>query len=243
MNLKKAMEIRTSSRHYLGQPVAREQAEKLFALARELSSASGLNFHVVLESGEPFRGIRRSYGLLSGVRNYLLIAGKPGMPDFLEKAGYYGERWLLEATMLGLGTCWVGGSYDKRALDIKLDPEEEPALVIVFGHTPEREPFKDRLLKKAMHRKSKGVEELLNTNGVPPNWVLEGMKYVALAPSAAHRQPVRFTCSGDSVMASVPGKMNFEWVDLGIAKFHFQTGVGTGRWTWGNHGKYTHSLE
>ncbi|MCL1873280.1 MAG: hypothetical protein FWF85_04100, partial [Clostridiales bacterium] len=32
----------------------------------------------------------------------------------LERLGYYGELWLLQATALGLATCWVGGTFKRK---------------------------------------------------------------------------------------------------------------------------------
>lgn len=241
-NLKKAMEIRKSSRAYLHQSVDPDQLERLVSLAAELSDASGLRLVVVADDPDAFHGFRKSYGLFTGVRNYLVLAGNPQSPDFLEKAGYYGERWVLEATSLGLGTCWAGGSFDRKSLHVELKPDEDIALLVVFGVTGETQSLRARLIRKAIHRKGKGVEQLLNASDQPPNWVLEGMKYVAIAPSAAHRQPVRFSCSGDQVMASVPGRFPMEWVDLGIAKFHFEAAAGPGKWAWGNNGRFERSL-
>lgn len=30
-----------------------------------------------------------------------------------EKVGYYGEQLILKVTELGLGSCWVGGTFDR----------------------------------------------------------------------------------------------------------------------------------
>lgn len=241
-NLKKAMDLRKSSRAYLDQPVEPEILDELLRLAATLAEESGLKFLVVADEPEAFHGFRKSYGLFTGVRNYLVLAGNPDSPHFLEKAGYYGERWVLEATALGLGTCWVGGTFDRKSLHIALKADEKIAIVIVFGVVGGEATLKERLLRKAIHRKSKGIEEMLNAQGQPPNWVLEGMDYVTKAPSAAHRQPVRFSCSEDQVMAAVPGKIPMEWVDLGIAKFHFEAAAGPGKWQWGNNGRFERSL-
>ena len=50
------------------------------------------------------------------MNNYLVFAGPENDPDLDEKCGYYGERIILTATTMGLGTCWVGGTYDRTSV-------------------------------------------------------------------------------------------------------------------------------
>jgi hypothetical protein len=150
--------------------------------------------------------------------------------------GYNGEKWVLLATSLGLGTCWVAGTYDKKSVHCHLEADEEIAAVIPFGNYLEKETLFTKVLRKQMHRNTKGIDELLYAVDQPPNWVLKAMKYVVKAPSAANRQPVKFTYSEGLVMAAVPGESVAQQLDLGIAKLHFELGTSGGTWQWGSGG-------
>jgi hypothetical protein len=234
MELKNAIELRKSRRHYTSEPISEETTEFLQSLTKETNRETGLHLQMVFNHGEAFHGLRKSYGLFSGVQNYLVLAGDTSLPDVHEKLGYYGEKWVLHATIHGLGTCWVAGSYDKKSVHCHLAPNEEIIAVIPFGNYSEKEPVLARMIRKQIHRNSKGIDELLNVADQPPNWVIKAMKYVVKAPSAANRQPVRFSYSEGLVMASVPGGSATQLIDLGIAKLHFEIGAGGGTWQWGN---------
>jgi hypothetical protein len=236
MEFKTAMELRKSRRHYTAEPIPEETAETLLELIKEINRETGLHLQMVFDHGEAFAGLRKSYGLFSGVQNYLVLAGKKTNPHFYEKLGYYGEKWVLLATGLGLGTCWVAGTYDKKSVYCHLEPDEEIAAVIPFGNYVEKESMLTKALRKQMHRKTKGIDELLYAVDQPPNWVLKAMKYVVKAPSAANRQPVKFTYSEGLVMAAIPGDSIAQQLDLGIAKLHFELGTSGGVWQWGSGG-------
>lgn len=238
MELKSAIELRKSRRHYTSEPVPEAAAESLLALVKEINRETGLHLQMVFNHGEAFHGLRKSYGLFSGVQNYLVLAGNKNIPHVYEKIGFFGEKWVLAATLLGLGTCWVAGTYDKKSVHCHLEADEEIAAVIPFGNYADKEPLVAQFLRKQIHRNSKGIDQLLNAAEQPPNWVLKAMKYVVKAPSAANRQPVRFSYSEGLVMASVQGDGAATQLDLGIAKLHFELGAEGGAWQWGNGGVF-----
>lgn len=236
MESRTAMELRKSRRHYSAEPIPEESAETLLALVKEINRETGLHLQMVFDHGEAFHGLRKSYGLFSGVQHYLVLAGDNTIPNIYEKMGYYGEKWVLLATSLGLGTCWVAGTYDKKSVYCHLENNEEIAAVIPYGNYNEKESLFSNMLRKQMHRKTKGIEELLYAVDQPPNWVLKAMKYVVKAPSAANRQPVKFTYSEGLVMAAITGDSIAQQMDMGIAKLHFELGTEGGIWKWGSNG-------
>ena len=90
-----------------------------------------------------------SYGMIKGVRFYLsALVRKDGLRRW-EDAGFALEAAVLFATSLGLGSCWIGGVFDRkrfgRTLDIGVD-EQLPAVVAV-GRPAARESWRDRLVR------------------------------------------------------------------------------------------------
>jgi len=239
MTLIDAVDIRRSRRKYLNNPIDYFLAGKLKALIDEYSQSEGLNIQLVLDNGAAFDGFLKNYGLLSGVQNYIGLIESKDDKHCKEKLGYYGELLVLHATMLGLGTCWVGGTFDSKSCPFVLSENESIACVIAVGKAPAELSFRENLIYKLTHRKTKTIQDMFVSDEHVPDWFISGMKSVEKAPSAVNRQPVMFSYRNKTVTASVkdieaPGMA----LDFGIAKLHFELGVGGGKWDWGNGAHY-----
>ena len=234
-----AVNARISRRRYDTTPIDAESVDILMRLIDNYRMMSGLDLRLVLNDGEAFAGFRRNYGLLSGVENFFLLAGNPSDKDSFEKAGYFGECLVLESTKLGLGTCWVGGSFSKKICRSMVKNVSELICVIVVGNVKEDKDLKEKMIARIAHfRKSKTIEEMCSGEKPYPDWFLHAMEFVKKAPSAQNRQPVHFIYKNESVTASVKNPSGLYLVDLGIAKLHFELGADGGWWQWGNNGKF-----
>jgi len=240
LTLQEAMDVRRSRRKYFATPIEPGIIEKLEALAQEYSQASGCRIEFVWNDGGAWNGLRKSYGMFSGVQNYAgLICRKD---DFaaMERLGYYGELLMLHAVSMGLGTCWVGGSFSRKLCPIKLSGDETVICTIAVGYTPEQNSAKENLIHKVTHRKSKTAEEMMTANGTVPDWFMDGMKAVTTAPSGVNRQTVKFFYEDGKVTAGVENDKDVSSaLDLGIAKLHFELGSGVGKWSFGNHAEFS----
>ena len=58
-----------------------------------------------------FKGIIGSYGKIKGAPAFFAFIGDMNSPFVQEEVGYTGEGIILEATALGLNTCWVAGFF------------------------------------------------------------------------------------------------------------------------------------
>lgn len=235
MNIVQAIDKRKSRRTYSPEPIAQDKAALLRSRAEEYNLRSGLTIRFMERGGEAFFQALKSYGFFKGVSSLFVLKGPAQDPYLKEKAGYYGELLVLEATALGLGTCWVGATYEASA--IRKSAKEELVCVITIGNVPAEETLKERLIFKTLHRKSKSIEEMLDIENEPPTWIKMGMKAVQKAPSARNTQKVTFSYRDDILRASVPENGKFDLVDLGIAKIHFALAAG-GRFEPGNNGRY-----
>ena len=234
-----AIEKRRSRRKYL--PVALDSSaeEVLVGFISELSDKENLKMRLVVDNGDAFDGFRRSYGMFSGVRNYIALIGAGTDMLMYEKLGYFGELLVLRATALGLGTCWVGGTFDRKSCPVDLAEGESAVCVITVGSVLPELSAKEKLLRWGMHRKIKTVEQMYTADAPVPDWFIGGMRAVQKAPSAVNRQPVMFSYRDGAVTASVKditaAGVAF---DLGIAKLHFELGAGGGTWDFGNGAAY-----
>ncbi|KHD37503.1 nitroreductase [Clostridium acetobutylicum] len=238
MDLIGAIDVRHSRRKYTSDLIDSNKVIHLENLIEKINKKANLHLQLILNDGKAFENIRKSYGMFSGVQNYIALVGKN---DKLlrEKVGYYGEKIVLEATTMNLGTCWVGGSFDKEACSAAIEENEILLGVITVGNVSKNFSIKEKLIFKAIHRKSKKVEEMCETKGEVPEWFKDGMMAVKKAPSAINKQPVRFRFENSTVTAAVKDDNEDEQIDLGIAKLHFEIGAKGGKWQWGNGAKFT----
>ena len=231
-----AIDERRSRRLYLNQPIEASHLSKLHDLITLYNTESGLSIRFLEDGSSAFSSFRKSYGLFSGVRSLLVLAGPKNDPDLKEKVGYYGEMLVLEATILGLGTCWVGGTFDTKSTIYQLNEAEALVCVIPVGYV-ETLSFKEKMVHQMVAGKSKSIDQLLNADSKLPEQYLEAMKAVQKAPSAANRQPVHFEWSQGIMTSFTVDDGKFNLVDLGIVKAHFEVATG-GRFELGNPARF-----
>lgn len=229
MTLLEAVFARHSVRAYLPEPLTPDQRRQLEKAVEQCCRRSGLHLQLICGRPEPFASLRNSYGLLKGVHSYLVFAGPAEDPDLEEKCGYWGEELVLTASAMGLGTCWVGGTYDRESCLCHLGEGERLVCVAAVG--PARSSLRSELIGRAAKRKTRTAAELSVGLEGAPAWFRAGMEAVVRAPSALNRQGYRFTFRPDgTVRAESTVQGEFSGVDLGIAMYHFQLGAHGGTW-------------
>lgn len=226
------MENRISRRKFEKGPITDREKGKIISLINELNEASGLTMTFLEDGSNAFHKLRKSYGLFTNVRSIILMKGKKELENLKEKIGYYGEDLVLAITDLGLGTCWVGGTFDKDELIV--DESEELVCVVAAGKV-DTPSLREKVVRSATHRKVKSMEERIIKDQPLPQWVQNGMKAVLLAPSAKNTQKATFKYENNILSAQIVDDYSMDLIDLGIAKKHFEIGAG-GKFEFGNGG-------
>lgn len=227
MNHLEAIAARISRRKYSNETLKAEEILKFDTWIEAINQKSDLSIALLPDGSQAFNGLSKSYGMFSGVRSLLVLKGKANDPHLLEKCGYYGEQLVLEATKLGLGTCWVAGTYDNQSPIFNCKADEKIVCVIPVGRVAPEKSFGEKLIYKLSHRKTKAFEDFYTADGTPEAWFLKGIEAVQKAPSAMNTQKVHLTCQNHKVHIAVPNTYQMDMIDLGIAKYHFE--VVTGR--------------
>lgn len=238
MNNLEAIELRQSRRTYIDKPISANQLLQLNTYIDKVNSISGLSIQFVKNNKEAFKGFNPVYGMFSGVQNYFALIGKQSDVNLKEKAGYYGELLILEATKLGLGTCWVGATFNKNNCPCVINKDDSFICIITVGNITEQRGFKESLIYKTVHRGTKTLEEMYEADTPAPEWFLTGMRAVQKAPSAVNKQPVIFKLLNGKITAEVKDISSYQAIDLGIAKAHFEIGSG-GSFRLGNGAEFT----
>ncbi|MBP5272102.1 MAG: nitroreductase family protein [Clostridia bacterium] len=233
--MRKAIEERYSVRTFDKTPLRADDVAFITERVAAVNKATGMNWAFLEDGSAAFSGFRSSYGMFRGVRSLIVLKSDPSVPDYREKSGYYAEELVLDLVERGLGTCWVGGTFDHDALSI---PDGETFVCLVLVGYPGKIALKDRVLLARLHEQYKPISERLTATGYVPQDIMDGMESVRLAPSAVNSQTPHFTYDDGILTAAIPEDATFGFVDLGIAKCHFVQEAG-GSFEFGNHGRWT----
>ncbi|MDO4797140.1 MAG: nitroreductase family protein [Coriobacteriales bacterium] len=245
--LVEAIDRRISCRAFDSLNLSHHAVEVLHAEVQDACDESGLRFvlHVFETDGSL---LFLSPKMFAGRPPAYVSCVGPDDPIVREKIGYYGERIVLRATELGLGSCWVAGTFDRKQTTCEVPEGMKFHDVIPLGTPMANMPFKQRSIRKAIRAKSKRPAKLYHgptSLDAAPRWVRAGIDAVCKAPSAINEQPVVFVqdALGSPVHAALPHvRHGLEHTDLGIAKLHFELAAGAqgapGWWEWGADGIY-----
>jgi hypothetical protein len=221
---------RRARRAYSEVPADAWALETLGRLAEQWQPYPDARVVVVDEPAvDVYTGVIGNYGKIRGVPHIIVfIADKTA--DFHDQhVGYTGEAIVLEATRLGLATCWVGGFFDPRkaAQLVTLAPNERVIAVSPLGYALGEDGAGESTMAGPVgsyHRKlvSQIAPGALFRNW--PSWAVAAVETARMAPSTVNRQPWRFRFEGGGIVVS---KDNFietsrvsKRLDIGIAMLH-----------------------
>ncbi|MHB8054292.1 MAG: nitroreductase family protein [Candidatus Aminicenantales bacterium] len=231
-----AIFLRKSRRSFLaGRPVAEDQFERLERLGRDFRPFPDARIVIVRRPPDRiFTGVVGSYGRITGAPAYAAVIGNASGPLVPAQTGYTGEALILEATALGLGTCWVSGFFRAAEVgkDILLSGGERIFAVTPLGLGERNISFKEKIYIAAIgSRKRVSLDEL--TEGTPPlPWQIKALEAARLAPSARNRQPWHFVLEPGSITvrreAGPDGDHYPKSLDCGIAMLHLELGARAG---------------
>ena len=238
MTLQEAIEARHSVRAYKARPLAEDEARRLEEEIAEVNQTGNLHIQLIRNEPKAFQGTLAKYGKFRNANNYLVMAGKRA-DDLDERIGYYGEHLVLLAQTLGLNTCWVGLSYRKIPDTYVLDEGEAVRAYIAIGYgETQGTGHKIKTVEQVSRSAVKSLGSTENVSETTPSWFKKGVEAALLAPTAVNQQKFSFEYLGtNNGRHQVRAKKGFSVIgytqmDLGIAKYHFEVGAGTGNFDW-----------
>jgi len=187
---------------------------------------------LVKESSEQiYRGFIGSYGMIENAPGYIAFIGDMFSPRVQEALGYTGEGIILEATALGLGTCWVGGYFypDAVADQISIEKNERVLAVTPVGIPQGAFSFQEKLMTGFgyMHKRKKLNDLVTGTSKL--EWMKTALEAARLAPSAVNRQPWRFILDDTTISIDLDKDRDSYKIsrrlDCGIAMLHLELGA------------------
>lgn len=194
-----------------------------------------------------------TYGMIKGANTFIVGAvmkGELAMEDY----GYCMEKMVLMATDLGLGTCWLGGTFNRSASASRINKRDDEVIPTIspLGY-PKDGSIRNSLVRFIARSNTRKAWDKLFFSGnslVPLPLEISktyqlALECVRIGPSASNRQPWRIIKEPDQdtyhfYLSRTPGyskiypDVSLQDVDMGIAMCHFEVAVhemnGDGNW-------------
>lgn len=175
----------------------------------------------------------------------------------LEDYGYLVEKMILQITDMGLGTCWLGGSFRRSRFAAKagIAGDEIMPAVVSVGYIADKKTVTERLIRAGAGSDKRKKSSELFFNGRMGELETDSesvygtaLEMVRIAPSASNKQPWKIVkedgkniyhfflerTPGYNKNVKPAGRADLQRVDMGIAMCHFEsvvTGAGSkGAW-------------
>jgi hypothetical protein len=246
------IEQRFSCRSYIDKPIQEIHRQ---ALSKFLDKCIGplgtkARFDLITAAEDDRQSLKGlgTYGFIKNPTGFIVGAVEPGRHN-LEDYGYLLEYIVLAATDIGLGTCWLGGSFSKSnfAKKIALQNSEILPAVIATGYEANNNGSREIIRNQLKMHRRLPMDRLLFDNTLDKPLKIESnnpytaaLEMVRLAPSASNKQPWRIVRIGNTwhfylqrtkgygkgtLLFSILRLADLQRVDMGIAMCHFELTV------------------
>ncbi len=237
---------RISHRSYVKTPLSNEHRKIVESFITEQTENPyniPIRFNLIdIKENQPVK--LGTYGIIKGAQTFLagsVVSDRDD--DALVGFGYSFEKVVIFAQSIGLGTCWLGGTFPRGsfAKAVRLKEYEIIPCISPIGIPHEKRTFLERAMRTAARsskRKSWNKIFYLNNFDTPlqknqAGDFSEALNMVQIAPSASNKQPWRIIYDPQqacfhfylhTLNGYVGNKLGFkiQKIDIGIAMYHFE---------------------
>ena len=244
---------RFSCRTYLKQPIDAPIQHRLadYAAAQQLGPLGGqARFELVAGKDGDLKELKGlgTYGFIKGATGFIVGATNADAKH-LEDFGYLLQKIILYATDLGLGTCWLGGTFTKTSFAQKISVQEGELVpsVASVGYIAKKPRRIDAIIRNGANADKRYPWARLFFNddiSSPLTRQMAGdyatpLDMLRLAPSASNKQPWRVVKDGsrwhfylqrtsgyqERSLLQFYKVADLQRIDMGIAMCHFHLTV------------------
>jgi nitroreductase len=243
-NIEDAVRKRYSVRNYDDREIEAEKRDMIEAFISGLDNPFGKNINFHYLDGNDMKDAEKlgTYGVIKGARQYIGTTIK--LEEMaLEALGYEFEVMILYLAHLGIGTCWLGGTFDRKgfAEAMKVNEGDLFPVITPYGYAAGKKHIKEMAMRKVIkadQRKPWNEMFFKGDFSTPLTEEEAGdlafpLEMVRLGPSASNKQPWRIVVlDGEAHFYEdrEPGysdrfPYDIQRVDMGIAAVHFDLSV------------------
>jgi len=235
MTIIEAIQKRRSVRTYSGKSLSDEHITQIMQFISQTQTPFGVKARIELvRTNSSKESVKLgTYGWVKGASEYLALVYEEA-PFAETAAAYWFEQVILFCTSLGLGTCWLGGSFSRSDFkkQISLKPNEKLRIVSPVGYPDYRKrSFVERVIVNAEknHATRKPFEEIFFDGDfnhplteLQAGIFAKSLEMVRLAPSANNKQEWRVILENNILHFYKIPYIMFDSIDIGIALCHFE---------------------
>lgn len=234
---------RRSTRSFTAQPLLAHHLEHIREYTSHLDNLTGpfrsrVALHYLPLPTGWGQGKIGTYGFISQAQAYVAGSCEPEECSLID-LGYIMEGFILEMCRLGLGTCWLAGTFQRAKVvrSLPLPPGHIVPAVTPLGY-PSQPGLREKLIRGVVAGDlRKPWEELFFSASTGDPVTMEsagrfspGLEALRRGPSASNRQPWRASLSDDRIhlylrptpgYATLPG-FEMQRLDMGIAMYHLE---------------------
>jgi nitroreductase len=240
-NIETAVKKRNSVRNYSTQPIEEEKRAMLIDFLKHVDNPFNqkVNYHFfdMDKYGEDQK--LGTYGVIQKAKHYLGASIKPA-PFALEALGYELETVMLYLAYLDIGTCWLGGTFDRKGFTQALHVGEDEILPAItpFGYAQSSRHLQEIVMRTFIqaHKRMEWNKLFFQDDFQTPltkekaDHLAFPLEMVRLAPSASNKQPWRILLKDGNLHFyeyKSPGyssafPYDIQRIDMGIAAAHFE---------------------
>jgi len=241
-----AIHKRKSVRTYTDQPIEKEKRERILDLFQQNQYGpfgNKVRFKLIDLDAMQQKEVKTlgTYGFINGAKLFIISAVKEDSRAMVD-VGYCFEKIILSAANLGLGTCWMGGTFKRASFSkqINVSSGEVVPIVSPIGYAHEKRTLRDRALRRMAKGDTRKPWQDLFFNGdmdSPLSNETAGkystiLECVRLGPSATNFQPWRIIKESEKDVFHLflkrtkgynkaPNTADLQRIDMGIAMCHF----------------------
>ena len=240
-DLRETVNRRKSVRSYEKRPLSQSDREAISAVIADCCTESTLfpaEIQIRLLEAKPGTDTEKfgTYGVIRGAQSFLGVTVK-NTETAPEAAGYAFEKLVLRATAMGLGTCWMAGTFNREQFAGLLGVKEDELFPVIspIGYPLEKKALIDSVFRKvgkSDQRKAWSELFFAGAFGKPLSEALAGdyafpLEMLRLAPSAANKQPWRIVRKDGAFHFFRVGNLKSKYpydlqrLDVGIGACHF----------------------
>lgn len=239
-SVEEAVIKRSSVRNYQEVKVEKDVLDDIKAVITSLSNPFGrkVNFHFLEIQGENNKQRLGTYGVIKGAKQYIGTTIELE-PMALEAVGYELEVLMLYLAHRDIGTCWLGGTFDRQAFAEAMDIGENKIFPAItpYGYAASNKHLKEIAMRKMIKADQRVQwDEIFFKDSFENPLKKEDagslafpLEMVRLGPSASNKQPWRIVLVDNSYhfyqhkepKYSDRFPYDIQKIDMGIAAAHF----------------------
>ena len=238
--MKNAIMTRKSVRTFTGETLSETHKNQLKEYISNPENLIGVNGKVIKIYYVETEGNKSekigTYGIIKNAPAYLMTVCDNTTESMVD-CGYVFEKLIIFLETLDVKTCWLGGTFNRKKLDLNTELSENEIIPIIspIGYQAKKLSFTESTMRKlAKSDLRNDFDEMFFEHEagclIENDEMKKNLEHVRRAPSASNKQPWRVIMDNDIAHFYLERTPNYageklgydiQMIDIGIAISHY----------------------